>query len=1011
MNCESANSVLDRREMAMAVERVVIPKLQGPEFLDGALEAPAWDQATRVNLEIEQGSTEPPENPTEVYVFHDGVWLYVGWRCHDPDISGLQMKRRTLQMDTCEGDSVRLWLDVAVLHRKRDIWEFQIDPYANCYRLQGDLRGYGYVDPYGVETEAEICDTSWTAEFRVLLSDVGIDPAKTNLVGINAGRAFRGKRIYSWVESDADVATGWAFATLDTGDEALTHRSLEAIDKLLKKCRQAHALPDTPGEYRISNSQVAASVFGPANRPTLWIGKSDVHDRRILRKDVPLITLKDIREAAFADSGDWADSAVGHTALGPYGMRSNVSKHTPQLVALQRRNDWNGAYAFPCPKPVGQIIVGLPFDEEECLTDVQEDVAIRSVAGEWIKGHYRVHARQGDRAVTLRIYLRPRSNVVVIEGHCRNMAGDELRLRVFRHRDTLRAGPAFAGRYSEHYDYMSDAPQNRPLDPPTAKAENGVISITQDLPADPTFPEGFQVVLAGGVNGAEILGSRAEQTRLGLGTPVGRKPGSVYAQNWPERFNAAPGSAATLTMELQDNFLAAFAVATTGDDPEPEATAKRLVRDTLALSAADLWAEYVEAERADYVGNYHYNTDVSITGSGVRWAKHCYDDTEPWHGDFHFNEMFSRCPRYFIRGLHDELESYYQLIESMMPAARDYAREVFDCAGAAFPCTHYPVKTDKLIQNSLDWDFSMELTAEVMKPFWMHYLYVCDKAFLEKRAYPVLRDGARFYADFVTPEDDGYYHVVPTTSAEHWGITRDFMLNKDTQSALTMAKYHLNAAAQAAKILGRDPEDARRWGEIASRMAPYPTAETRRGTIFLDVRGATYIKRYYNIPTHLAAVNWGDDITLESPPELVATAMGTIQDYLENPVARLGYATQALARLGVCFGDEIFPEKLLQSHSGVLRVFPAVPEGYTGRFEDFRAQGGFSVTAEMKDGRIRHLEITSKVGNPCCLARPWPGEVHLLDATTGMDIPVQPSDRYLRFKTEVGKTYQVVPAE
>ena len=997
------------------VQRLVVPHLQGPEFLDGALEAPAWDQAARMNLEIEQGGSHPPENPTEVYVFHDGVWLYVGWRCHDPDISDLQMKKRTLQMDTCDGDSVRLWLDAALLHHKQHIFEFQIDPHGSKYQLQGGLRGWPYMDMYGVEHEARIQREAgcWTAETRILLSEVGIDLSRSNLIGFNVGRAFRGKQIYSWMESDGEVATGWGFATLDIGDKALTERSLQVVEVMLKKSKQTEALPDAPGKYRVTNAEVGASLFGPPNQPTLWIGKSDVWDRRLLRKDVPLISLKELKEAAFSGSTIWSDAAIGNSARSPFGMRSNVKRLTPEIAELQRRNDWYGAYTYPGPKPVGQVIVGLPFDERECTADVRETVEFRCVSNTFIKAANEIEVRSGEQTIRLRVYLRPRTNVIVVEGHAENMVGEEIWIRVFRHRDTLRAGPAFAAKYNEHYDYMSDAPKNRPLEPPTAKAGSGVISVAQDLPADPTFPEGFRVVLAGGVSGAEVVGNESQQVKMGLGTLLRSNPISCYAPNWRERFNDTPGSTATLRVRLQKDFLAAFAVVTTRDDPEPDSAAERLVSETLAMSQDDLRAEYSQAERKDYIGGYNYNSDIPMCTTGGL-AKFCYDDGQPWHGDFHFNEMASSFPAIFIRGLHGDIEPYYQMVEHAMPMARRYARAVFDCDGAAFPITHYPLKMDTLMQSSVDWDFSMKMTAEVMKPFWMHYLYTGDRTFLEKHAYPVLHDGARFYAEFVTLEDDGCYHVVPSTSDEHWVMMKEFMLDRDPQCAVTLIKYHLNACARAAEILGLDAEEAAHWRDIAAHLPPYATAQTQKGRVFVDAPGTPYIKHFYNVASHLAAVIWGDEITQDSPPELIETARRTAEDYLDHPIGRPAYAVQALARLGIYVegetfvpGGRILVEKLLQSHAGVLRVFPAVPKDHSERFEDYRAEGAFSVTAEMENGKITRLEITSKVGNPCCLARPWSGKVRVLDADTGADVPAEVGPKYVTFDTLPAKTYRI----
>ncbi len=45
-------------------------------------------------------------------------------------------------------------------------------------------------------------------------------------------------------------------------------------------------------------------------------------------------------------------------------------------------------------------------------------------------------------------------------------------------------------------------------------------------------------------------------------------------------------------------------------------------------------------------------------------------------------------------------------------------------------------------------------------------------------------------------------------------------------------------------------------------------------------------------------------------------------------------------------------EALMQSWDGEVRIFPAVPPGFTGRFRNFRTRDGRTVSAEMKDGKV-----------------------------------------------------------
>jgi len=65
-------------------------------------------------------------------------------------------------------------------------------------------------------------------------------------------------------------------------------------------------------------------------------------------------------------------------------------------------------------------------------------------------------------------------------------------------------------------------------------------------------------------------------------------------------------------------------------------------------------------------------------------------------------------------------------------------------------------------------------------------------------------------------------------------------------------------------------------------------------------------------------------------------------------------------------------EFLMQSVGDTIRVFPCWPEDKDARFAGLRAQGGFLVSAEQKDGQVAHVKITSEAGETLRLLSPWP---------------------------------------
>ena len=66
---------------------------------------------------------------------------------------------------------------------------------------------------------------------------------------------------------------------------------------------------------------------------------------------------------------------------------------------------------------------------------------------------------------------------------------------------------------------------------------------------------------------------------------------------------------------------------------------------------------------------------------------------------------------------------------------------------------------------------------------------------------------------------------------------------------------------------------------------------------------------------------------------------------------------------------------LLQSHDGILRIFPAIPDSSEPvRFHSLRAQGGFLVSAERREKRVMYVIVQSLCGGELRLRNPFVNE-------------------------------------
>ncbi|MBL7649309.1 MAG: hypothetical protein JNK74_24285 [Candidatus Hydrogenedentes bacterium] len=743
-----------------------------------------------------------------------------------------------------------------------------------------------------------------------------------------------------------------------------------------------------PGDHRLQNDDLGVILWGPDTAPTLSIGKSDIWDRR-LPKEQPVITMDEITKRALAGDKSILNGAAYYTAYSHYD--------------------------FPCPKPAGQLIVRVPFVEGGGALHVEK-----------ANGASTLTAEHGAKKLRLRIFVSATRNVIVMEGEAAGLSPGDVSFRLWRHQDTIVPGGELHPTLGSEKNSPTDF---EPLAAPRAGNDDGVAWVAQDFPGELTFSEGFQSVLALRVEGAPSTVALQENT-AGLGTPMvaekeGRLDHGTFKRFTP--INQSPGAAATLTPSQLDGVFTAYAtVATTQDSPNALGYARKTLKECAYEGADALWVEHA-AKLAEYeqrprarawsadgrlsidqawggvpytVRPAGYYGDVALCS--VDSTKFCFQDSGRWHADFHFNEIDATGPctlRQF-----DSLAPYYDMIFTMLPMAQANARAVYGCDGAMYPLVHYPLKAETVIHTHMTWEQSVEITALLARPFWLRYRYTGDRDFLRDRVWPVLREGARFYAEYLKLEEDGLYHVFPTVSPEHRGITANLEFNKDSQSGITLIRYHLRAAAEAAGLLGENGEEPARWRAIAEKMPPYPTIDTPDGSIFTDVAGAPPME--FNIAVPLTSVFWGDDIGLDSPPDQIELAKRTLEK-INVWQPHQGYLTTVRRRLGIYKPEDgLGIDNVLQSHTGVIRVFPTVPDDFEGGFENLGAQGAFVVSATRTKSGVERVTVQSLVGNTCRLANPWPGkDAKVICVETGGEVGVEGDGVYVVFSTEKGMTY------
>lgn len=751
------------------------------------------------------------------------------------------------------------------------------------------------------------------------------------------------------------------------------------------------ALSRDPAEaLTLENDIVGLRLWGPANQPTLSLGRSDIWDRRWFAERQPLVTLAQLKELALSNR-------LAEVAPNPNQTVYNLYQ----------------LYDFPCPKPGGQVILGCPFATETHAQWRPDGVIELSVVGP-------------TGRLDADIWVSLSRSLVVIDCRRKGLADGDVWVRVWRHRDSLRSGQPIS-------ETLGNTP-TADFEPMTAprtfhgKADFGII---QDFPPEMTFPNGFQAVVAATVLGAKV-GFQCVNDVCRLGTPLwapreGRTDHGGLKRYTP--INEAPGAAVTATLtDSEERFTILAAIATTHEGPDAASEAAHVLDQARLIGADGLRTErdreFQRAKRKHRatvrVGNdFHlsapelvlphlrrsdgYYSDVPLcTVGGTRlW----FQDVGLWHNDFHFNEL--RAEPMLTLGQADDLLPYCELIHNLLPGAEENARDVYGLPGAMYPLVHFPLRARGICHVNLTWEQDVGLNGLISKPLWLHYRHSGDLEYLRDLAWPVLRACARFCRAYLSAEPDGYLHIVPTVSPEHWGLTANFERNRDGLSALTLTKYLLKAAAQAATILGEDTNEAADWLKAAERLAPYPTFQTDEGPVWVDVAGAPPIE--YNIPAPLANIFWGDDVGLDSAPDIQELARRTMRQIRIWPPHR-GYLDGCIRnRLGIWEdGARLTPENFLLSYQ-TIRLFPCVPPTGEIVMDHFAAEGGFLVSAvRTAEGPIEDVRVFSRRGGVCRLANPWPQHAVGVEGRTAEPLgDVFPGQGPVAFSTLPGQWYRL----
>jgi alpha-L-fucosidase 2 len=371
----------------------------------------------------------------------------------------------------------------------------------------------------------------------------------------------------------------------------------------------------------------------------------------------------------------------------------------------------------------------------------------------------------------------------------------------------------------------------------------------------------------------------------------------------------------------------------------------------------------------------------------------------PWKGDFHndLNTQLSYWPSYTSNHL-AEAKTFTDWLWKIKKENEKYTKEYFGVEGLSVPgvvtISGYPM--GGWIQYSL----SPTIAAWLSQHFYWQWKYSMDKNFLQTEAYPYLHEVAVFLEN-ISCIENGKRKLPLSSSPEYNDNDISAWFLNTTNYDLSLMKSAFNAAAECATAMNKK-EEALHWQKINAELPDFDINETGL-TIAPGVTRKVSHRHHSNLmsiyPLGLlnvenekdkmiidSSLRWmektgtdawcgysfswaaslyarakeGDSAAREL--KIFASNFCSSNSFHLNGDQKGGQYSKFTYRPFTLEGNFAFAqglnEMLLQSYSGIIEIFPAVPASWEDiTFNNLRAEGAFLISVTKTNGVVNEVSI------------------------------------------------------
>ncbi|HMF33425.1 MAG TPA: hypothetical protein VKK79_18515, partial [Candidatus Lokiarchaeia archaeon] len=391
----------------------------------------------------------------------------------------------------------------------------------------------------------------------------------------------------------------------------------------------------------------------------------------------------------------------------------------------------------------------------------------------------------------------------------------------------------------------------------------------------------------------------------------------------------------------------------------------------------------------------------------------------PWAGDYHLDMNVEETYWGIYASNHLDLgEPLYRVFSEMLPKFQQRCQDFFGFEGAWTRCSL------SLGGNLLNGYYTTEFWpgngAWLAHLFWLHWRYSQDREFLRDQAFPFVKQFFLTYSNLLETNEFGEY-IIPLSNAPEYNENLPSAWGKNPNCDLALIRFLGGAILQACSELELTEEAllVERVEDVLAHLIEYPAdldgLQVMEGVpLAFSHRHHSHLMGIY--PLGVISRDTPSLVTLNKKDEeaefLITQSLKKINQigfwqwtgwsfpWMSAIYARAGNGYQAYWFLkeyfkyirentmhangdsyglafsahnyepmtlegGFCFVAAVL-EMLLQSHQGMIRVFPAVPPAWQDiRFDTLRAEGAFLISALRSKGKLIYISIQCEKGGVC----------------------------------------------